>query len=284
MPSRLHKALLPLLCVLAAGVPRPAPAESFHACAGFIDSLPATVSTQGTWCLRRDLATAVASGAAIEVTTNNVTLDCNHFKIGGLAAGSDTQATGIRAQDRLNVTVRNCTVRGFRRGTSLVGAGHAVLDSRFDQNTEVGIFVNGEGSLVQGNQVLDTGPRATCCPVGLWVNGNVTARIADNQVSGVTATTTVAAYGIVGYLVGGSIARNTITGVASTGTGEVNGISNLSPSARVAIRDNDIAFMPQATTGSPIRCNGGTAKDNIAQGHANALHTCVDGGGNSIVP
>ena len=51
-------------------------AQSYDSCAGFIDSLPATITTQGTWCLRGDLATSVTSGNAITIATNNVTIDC----------------------------------------------------------------------------------------------------------------------------------------------------------------------------------------------------------------
>ena len=67
-------------------------AESYDNCTGYIESLPASISTQGTWCLRKDLATGMASGNAIEVKANNVVIDCNDFKIGGLAAGAGAGA------------------------------------------------------------------------------------------------------------------------------------------------------------------------------------------------
>src|SRR5262245_20959189 len=79
---RLLAALLLSLFVLPAVA-----AESYDACAGFIDTVPTTISTQGVWCLRKDLATAVSNGAAISIEANNVTIDCNGFKLGGLAAG-----------------------------------------------------------------------------------------------------------------------------------------------------------------------------------------------------
>ena len=83
---------------VAAGLASPAStaAESYDSCTGFIESLPATISTQGVWCLRRNLATAMTSGNAITITVNNVTIDCNDFKIGGLAAGTPwTPATTL---------------------------------------------------------------------------------------------------------------------------------------------------------------------------------------------
>ena len=132
--------LLPLLLL---GLPCAWPnavfaAESYDNCTGFIDTLPATISTQGTWCLRKDLGTAVTSGAAIAIATNNVTIDCNDFKLGGLAAGAGTLAYGIRAANRYNTTVRNCNIRGFFFGLQFWGGGHTVEDNRFDVDLDAG--------------------------------------------------------------------------------------------------------------------------------------------------
>jgi hypothetical protein len=60
-----------------------------------ITALPYTISTQGVYCLTGNLSTGMTSGSAITIATNNVVLDLNGFKIGGLAAGPDTNATGI---------------------------------------------------------------------------------------------------------------------------------------------------------------------------------------------
>src|SRR6185369_13051491 len=83
-------------------------AESYDNCVGFVDSVPAVIATQGTWCLRHDLSTAITAGNAITIATNNVIIDCNDFKLGDLSAGAGTQAVGVQATDRLNTTVRHC--------------------------------------------------------------------------------------------------------------------------------------------------------------------------------
>lgn len=127
-----HYAPIALFLAMSWLLPSPATAaESYDNCTGFIDSVPATLSTQGTWCLRKDLSTAISSGAAITIATNNVTINCNDFKLGGLAAGVGTQAKGILASDRLNTTVRRCNVRGFLYGVSMEGAGggHVIEDN-----------------------------------------------------------------------------------------------------------------------------------------------------------
>src|SRR5690242_4309124 len=87
-----------------------AAAESYDNCSNTISSLPAVIATQGTWCLKGDLSTAITSGTAITINTNNVTIDCNNFKLGGLAAGAGTSTYGIFASNRLNATVRHCNV------------------------------------------------------------------------------------------------------------------------------------------------------------------------------
>ena len=44
-----------------------------------ITSLPATITTRGVHCLTGDLSTSITSTKAIEIQTNNVTIDMNGF-------------------------------------------------------------------------------------------------------------------------------------------------------------------------------------------------------------
>src|SRR5262245_31925308 len=147
----------PLALVLASlGVP--ADAET-TACTA-ITSAPVTITVQGSYCLTSNISTSLSSGTAISINANNVTLDLNGFKLGGLGAGSGTQAFGIRAYERQNITIRNGIVRGFYVGILLQAAsgssisqGHVLEDLVLDQNTGVGIDVSGRGSAVRRNQV-----------------------------------------------------------------------------------------------------------------------------------
>src|SRR5688572_4364921 len=95
--------------LLAPGAARAA--ADYDTCTGFIDSLPAVISTPGTWCLRRNLATTITSGAAIEVTTDDVMIDCNGFRIVGTSPTSS--ASGIKGQQVMYGGVRNCSLQGF---------------------------------------------------------------------------------------------------------------------------------------------------------------------------
>ena len=119
-------------------------------------SLPATISGQGIYCLTGNLATSQTSGNAITITANNVTLDLNGWKVGGQAAGSATSARGISSTAN-NITIKNGIIRGFSVGIYLLGRGATVQGITVDQNTQAGIAVAGAGSVVQGNQVVDTG-------------------------------------------------------------------------------------------------------------------------------
>ena len=129
-----------------------------------ITYLPYTISTQGIYCLKGNLATNMTAVSAIEIAANNVVIDLNGFKLGGLAAGPGTSSTGISALQRTNITIRNGTVRGFARGIWLVddlpyttSQGHLIENVRADMNTSVGIWVMGQGNMVRNNQVVDTG-------------------------------------------------------------------------------------------------------------------------------
>jgi hypothetical protein len=197
--SRYATILLVLACLGLAPPPARA-AASYDNCAGFIDSLPATITKQGVWCLRKDLSTAMSSGVAIGIAANNVTIDCNDFKIGGLAAGQGSQTWGVYADGRLNATVRNCSIRGFYAGLVLWGGGgHLVENNRFDNNLLTAIMVrNGSATsnLVQHNRVYDTGgaPSSTS---GIEAE----ADLIENTVTGVFSSavggdaTGIAAYG-----------------------------------------------------------------------------------------
>jgi hypothetical protein len=94
-----------------------------------VTSLPATISTEGIYCLTGSLTTDIISGNAITITANDVILDLNGWRLDDQGAGSGTQANGIYST-AVNVTVKNGIVRGFFHGIDLEGragrsAGHA---------------------------------------------------------------------------------------------------------------------------------------------------------------
>jgi hypothetical protein len=286
-------ALMLLSLAVLFGAARPAhAAESYDNCTGFIITLPAIISTQGTWCLKQDLTTAIASGDAITISTNNVTIDCNNFKLGGLPAGTGTSAIGIYSLNRQNASVRHCNIRGFYRGIFFNssgggGGGNVIEDNRFDGNTFVGIDSQGDGSVIRRNHVFDTGG-STVSPnavYALLAYGSVD--VLDNTISGaaVGAGSNGSVYGI--YTSGnsnGSVRGNRVRGLVKSGTGAEFAIYNFA-SDRIALHDNDLAG--DATAGGiGLICSStnARARDNTINGFATAINGCGDAGGNDITP
>jgi len=263
-------------------------AESYDNCTGFITSLPATITTQGTWCLKQDLSTAITSGIAINIATNNVTIDCNDFKIGGLAAGAGTQTDGIYATLKQNVTIRHCNIRGFSTGVYLGHSGGFVVeDNRFDGNTAYGIYVYGDGSVVRRNQVFDTGG-STGSTYAYGIATYSSVDVLDNTVSGVVATAGAGgqAYGISSQQNnGGSISGNRVRMILPDGTAYSYGIEFSGTSNRNTIRSNDVTGTSIANSyGLSCVDSSQRAKDNVINGFATGISACSNDGGNVVAP
>ena len=278
--SLLRTALLSSAVLAAATVPGVArAAEAYDNCTGFIAALPAIISTQGVWCMDEDLSTKAASGNAIEVQTNNVTIDCNGFKLGNLSAGTATQTYGIRAIARRNVTVRGCNIRGFRGAIRLEGSsggGHVVEDNRIEAATVWGLYLQGDNVIARRNQVVDIGGSTESVNVAAYgIVGYEMIDIADNLVSSVSASGGGQASGIMVIDAEGSVIRdNTVRGVYSP-DGPVVGIAV--HASGVSVRGNDV-LSPDTRPGSiGIYCSSidTPVRDNVAVGFTvNLAESC----------
>ena len=208
-----------------------------------ITSLPTTITTQGIYCLTGNLSTGMTSGNAIEIQTNNVTIDLNGYKLGGLGAGDTTLTNGIYAASRKNITIKNGIIRGFFRAIYLddnASSGHVVKNILADQNTFAGILVYGTGNTVSNNTIVDTGGSTQ----NLYAYGIVAsgpgAKVVNNDISQTTAQSAADANGI--YLILADycvILNNTITDTTKdTGSSYAIRIGN---SAGVFLRNNQVA-------------------------------------------
>lgn len=264
-------------------------ASSFDNCTGFIDSVPAAITTQGTWCLRGDLSTGISTGIAINIKANNVTLDCNNYKLGGLAAGLGTSTAGILASNRQNVTVRNCNVRGFNHGIYLVGSGsrgHIVEDNNANLNTHMGLRADGAGSVIRRNVVLDTGG-SSIDPAVYGIMAGYSTDILDNTVSGLRAGVAGVDAVVIGIYtfsnLEGSVSHNRIRGISQQGSESTLGIYN-KDSQRLTLVGNQVTGDASAgSTGISCTNTDGRAKDNIISGFAQLLSGCAEDG-NTLVP
>jgi len=292
----MNRLLMCLAMALMACAPHPTQAaQSYDNCTGFITSLPASINTPGTWCLKQDLSSAITSGDAISINADHVIIDCNNFALDGTPAGGGSATRGIAAQDRVGAIVRHCDIRGFNYGVFFAGSSsegaHIVEDNRFYGNLAVGMLVQGDRSILRRNEVLNTASSTAYIGV-IGINATYSVDILDNTVSGVDASGyDSSAMGIYTTAnVHGVIAGNRVRGmhVAPGGVGEWDGIFNYYP-VDIVLRDNDVSSNePYAGMfeSRGIECYSGTgrASNNVVSGFSTALGACSDAGGNDITP
>ncbi|HEY0662525.1 MAG TPA: right-handed parallel beta-helix repeat-containing protein [Lysobacter sp.] len=285
------------LALLAACFVSPAKAET-TLCTE-ITSLPATLSVQGIYCLKHDLSTGITAGNAITIAANNITIDCNGFKVGGLTAGAGTRAHGFHATDRANVTIRDCNIRGFYRGIVLDGtasAGHLIEGNALNGNTYLGMRIQGEGNTIRGNRIVNTGgtddPNGTYG--GILFNGS-SGRIADNDIAGAVSTGNLNS--LKGIYVAGPrnvVESNRISDLVAPAAGQVKAIMLIGNPTEMPLqtilRGNSV-LMPPGTQGYAIyvKVPSSVCRDNDLLGFdaawlesqtTNELDACTDAGGN----
>jgi len=235
--------LLSLSLLLLAGLS--ARAETIDCTA--ITSLPYVITSQGVYCLTGNLSTSSTSGDGITINANNVTIDLNGYKLGGLGAGDATGAAGISAYQRKNITIKNGIIRGFYLGIWLLDAfpfttssGHVVKGVLADQNTRAGISVYGLGNTVSSNTVVDTGGSTqNDLALGIVVIGSG-AKVVNNTVSTTTAQNTDNAYGIYLSTADYSLVQNNTVTDTLRDTGNSNAIF-ITVSNGVLVRNNNLA-------------------------------------------
>ena len=244
-----------------------------------IPSLPAVITVPGVYCFTGDLITAQVSGNAIEIQANQVIIDLNGHRLGGGLAGLGTQATGIYASGRMNITIKNGTVRGFFYGIWLddvspytTSQGHVIEDIRADLNTVYGIRISGNGNIIRNNQVVATGgsPVNAADAIGIEVNGPG-ARVLNNDVTEVAAQTGGTALGISLRNASNSVLAGNRIGSLTAPSGATYGIYLYSSSDSI-VRDNSLSgmqygiifqgtgkYMNNMTQGVGMPYTGGTA-------------------------
>jgi hypothetical protein len=257
-------------------------------CAGFaqdgckpVTVLPRVIGSPGVYCLTQDLSTTVSASPAIQIVADNVTVDCGGHTITG-TAGASTSAPGISATARKNVTVRDCTLKGFVTGIFLNGSGHLVEHNLLAGNYSTGIRVIGDNSTVRENQVVDTGG-TTLALTSYGISTTKSVDILGNTVATVTgrAGSGIGAYGIyTSTNPSGVVADNRVRGLAAD-VGAANfGIFN-AQATNVIVRGNSVSNLPN-TTGYGLRCtgSGSVAVSNVIQGYSIPISGCKDAAGN----
>jgi hypothetical protein len=160
-----------------------------------------TISKSGSYKLVNNLTFKGTTGACLNITVSNVTIDLAGFTITGTGStpGTLNTTTGITSSGQLQgIAVRNGSISGFGVGVGLDSDGGSIVEGLRVFGTIcpciVGIAATG---VVKGNTVLDiagppgsgTGISATGIITGNYVTGSRAAGIQAGQGSTVIGNT-----------------------------------------------------------------------------------------------
>jgi hypothetical protein len=237
-----------------------------------ITSLPYSIDVPGVYCLTDDLTTSISSGNAITINANSVTLDLNGHKLAG-NAGATSTATGILADTKRYVVIKNGTIRGFSRAVAITGVFPDVTiveDLIVDKGWQTGIQVNGIGAVVRRNRIHNV------VSSGLFVAGILSTGtqhvIRDNDISEVRTT-----------FIGGTSVGIDVTTSNSVVEGNRIGIVDIGVQVRgtnVLVSDN--MFLASPTAIAFINAGTGKYRNNLTTPLVTTLATGgIDAGGNN---
>ena len=286
MRSQSLKAGLSTIAVLAGsfGLAAPLPARAESTACTVVSAFPATLSVPGRYCLDQDVSLAITTMAAIHVTADDVDLDCNHHVV-RTTAPAGNNATGLRGiGTRRNVRVRNCTFDGFETGVYLDGGttgGFRLQGNNVMRAGSYGLFLSGNGNLVEDNRVAFQRGGSSIYPTALTMTGEPNRAVGNvirNNEFAVMQPEMPANAGsaaiYVRYQQGTLIEGNTITTILSrTGGGSYGIISGFA--TELVVRGN-VVLSPAAPGVAPF--DGGNYSGIFLQGDdvEDATNQCVD--------
>ncbi len=244
--------------------------------------IPLTITQPGSYYLAENI-TAVQT--AITIDTDNVTLDLCGFQLKGPNSGKQC---GVLMGSRSNVEIRNGTICNFYQAIYEVrdtGKNHRVVNIRAVSNKNSGIYLTGQGHLVEGCTVSENGTACSETAFGIrtgrgcTVTGNVLFNNGHSCAGEVHAINA-------GF--GSTVTGNTVRSNGTSAAGQVYGIS---AGKSCTVSGNTVDFNGTSATGASVigitaeewsTVLGNTASNNGSQ----ATGTTVKGihlGGNNFV-
>ncbi|MGQ9644394.1 MAG: NosD domain-containing protein, partial [Ignavibacterium sp.] len=100
---------------------------------------------------------------SVEITTNNITLDCNNHNITGLGTGY-----GIYLSDREKVTIKNCIITNFSGGLYLFRSSSIIFKNSTTSGNYYPIFLNNANDNTLDNNIANFGRVG----IELWNSSN----------------------------------------------------------------------------------------------------------------
>ena len=242
-------------------------------CTGYIDAVPANVTTGGIWCLRKNLTTSTPSGGVLMFTGNNVTLDCNGYRIEHTDVSNNAQALVLTGN---NSVVRHCDIRSFYRGVSVSGSGGLVEDNRFLQTGYLPIYVQSAGGIIRRNHVFGVGNHdsnnGAVTAVVAYGSGDVIDNVIDTVTPRANASGNASPTALYLYIVSGQVSGNRIRNLVPLGTGAAVGIESWGGYPYMS-RNHIVGPGLNRAGDYSIRCGGGSeqfAGENILSGFAHS--------------
>jgi len=157
-----------------------------------IESVPATISTPGAYCLQKNLTMRGAAVAAITIDASQVTLDCNDHTI--TKYSSSSAQYGVLGSSRAHLRVRNCGLHLFGTGIALVRSRVMEVRSNTISGSGMGMLLTGHSMDVFDNVVTAMYGSTNAVPmIGLTIetaySGQMVsiARVVGNRIAGVRA-------------------------------------------------------------------------------------------------
>ncbi|WP_176693207.1 right-handed parallel beta-helix repeat-containing protein [Arenimonas terrae] len=280
--------LLMTLVLFVPTLPSAAQAQSTPSCS-VIESLPATISTGGNYCLAANAEVNITTGAAVTINSNDVTLDCRDFTITNLATSNAGTSSAIRAVNRNNVQIRNCRLMGgFTDGIymhMLLGGSTTSFYNRVEDNYiagpfRYGILAYGSAIEVRGNTIYDVGGQAASPAMGIRVGGSSVSSfkfqvVERNLVAG-TNSPFNHAYGIYSdNSIGAMFLNNTISGTYGLAPNYKGYGIRVANGSGVTIRGNIVGGGGRDNeVGIQTPSNGGWCYDNQIRTYPTATLGC----------
>ncbi len=252
-----------------------------------ITALPFTITAQGIYCLKQNLNVNLATGNAITVNAGNVTIEFNGWRVNNQAALATTEANGVFAANRKNITLRDGFIRGFENGVFLdetvadASGSHLVEDMKIADSAAFAMIVEGDLSIVRNNRVIGVGGGSNSVVFGINLQRADDGAVTGNIVTGVSGTT-----GSTGIAVGDSnrvhVFDNVIAGIS--GSAADAGI-NVFDSSAVTMAGNRL--LNDAASGEngilDTSSSGLSCLDNDIGGYATPLSGCDVDNGNRVL-
>lgn len=213
-----------------------------------IDSLPYTITANGTYVLNGNLNSSQTSGNLISINASNVTIDFQGHYIAGAVNNTSQTTVGISASERSNLTIKNGTIA----------------------YCSIGILIGGDGSATTNSvdHQIDNMRVTYCYYVGIYLSNNPATRVTNCQVSQGGFTGANGAYGIAAIGAGATIEGNVVSSITGTpSTGILAGTGSF-------VRQNTVS---NATTG----VSGGKYQDNLTANCTTTYTGGIDAGGNN---